>query len=114
VTRDGYEPRLIDAASDDADGKAFAERCAEHRHDFRSIVSPEDAAQMADLPAFTRELMNDAKRDLGTKFDWVAVDHWNTDNPHVHVLVRGRADDGRDLVISLYEPGLSTPRRRAR
>jgi hypothetical protein len=28
------------------------------------------------------------------------VDHWNTDNPHVHVLVRGRADDGQDLVVS--------------
>jgi hypothetical protein len=29
----------------------------------------------------------------------VAVDHWNTDNPHIHILVRGRADDGSDLVI---------------
>ena len=55
---------------------------------------------MADLRAFTRELMADAERDLGTKLDWVAVDHWNTDNPHVHVLIRGRADDGQDLVIS--------------
>ena len=55
---------------------------------------------MGDLRAFTRELMNDAERDLGTKLDWIAVDHWNTDNPHIHVLVRGRADDGQDLVIS--------------
>ena len=55
---------------------------------------------MADLRAFTRELMKDAEHDLGTGLDWVAVDHWNTDNPHVHVLVRGRADDGKDLVIS--------------
>src|SRR5258707_8062982 len=30
----------------------------------------------------------------------IAVDHWNTDNPHVHVLIRGRGDDGKDLVIS--------------
>ena len=44
--------------------------------------------------------MKDAERDLGTGLDWVAVDHWNTDNPHVHVLVRGRADDGQDLVVS--------------
>jgi hypothetical protein len=28
------------------------------------------------------------------------VDHWNTDNPHVHILIRGRAEDGKDLVIS--------------
>jgi type IV secretory pathway VirD2 relaxase len=100
VTRDGEEARLIDAASDGADGNAFAQRCAEDRHHFRFIVSPEDAAEMADLRAFTRELMNDAEGDLGTGLDWVAVDHWNTDNPHVHVLVRGEADDGKDLVIS--------------
>jgi type IV secretory pathway VirD2 relaxase len=55
---------------------------------------------MADLKGFTRDLMGQAERDLGTKLDWVAVDHWNTDNPHVHVLVRGVADDGRDLVIA--------------
>lgn len=54
---------------------------------------------MTDLRSFARELMADAERDLGTKLDWVAVDHWNTDNPHIHVLVRGRADDGQDLVI---------------
>jgi type IV secretory pathway VirD2 relaxase len=44
--------------------------------------------------------MEDAERDLGTALDWVAVEHWNTDNPHIHVLVRGRADDGQDLVVS--------------
>ncbi len=55
---------------------------------------------MTNLRAFTRELLVDVERDLGTKLDWIAVDHWNTDNPHVHVLIRGRADDGRDLVIS--------------
>jgi type IV secretory pathway VirD2 relaxase len=38
--------------------------------------------------------------DLGTKLDWVAVDHWNTDNPHVHLLVRGVDENGQDLVIS--------------
>ena len=100
VTRDGADARMFDAASDDADTKAFAERCEEDRHHFRFTVSPEDAGQIADLRAFTRELMKDAERDLGTGLDWVAVDHWNTDNPHIHVLVRGRADDGQDLVIS--------------
>ena len=100
VTRHRADARMFDAASDDADTKAFAERCEEDRHHFRFTVSPEDAGQMDDLRAFTRELMTDAERDLGTGLDWVAVDHWNTDNPHIHVLVRGRADDGKDLVIS--------------
>ena len=100
VTRDGADARMFDATSDDADTKAFVERCEGDRHHFRFTVSPEDAGQMADLRAFTRELMADAERDLGAKLDWVAVDHWNTDNPHIHVLVRGRADDNHDLVIS--------------
>jgi type IV secretory pathway VirD2 relaxase len=100
VTRDGADARMFDAKSEDADTKAFAERCEDDRHHFRFTVSPENAAEMADLRTFTRELMADAERDLDTRLDWVAVDHWNTDNPHVHVLARGRADDGRDLIIS--------------
>ena len=100
VTRDGADARMFDAHSDRTDEQAFAERCSDDRHHFRFIVSPEDAQDMTDLRAFTRELMADAERDLGTALDWVAVDHWNTDNPHVHILVRGRADDGQDLVIS--------------
>jgi type IV secretory pathway VirD2 relaxase len=100
VTRDGEEARMFDARSEVADERAFAERCKDDRHHFRFIVSPEDAADLENLRAFTRELLDDVERDLGTKLDWVAVDHWNTDNPHVHVLIRGRTDDGQDLVIS--------------
>ena len=54
VTRDGADARMFDATSDDADTKAFAERCEEDRHHFRFTVSPEDAGQMADLRAFAR------------------------------------------------------------
>ncbi len=100
VTRDGADARMFDARSEAADERAFAERCEDDRHHFRFIVSPEDAAQLADLRTFTRELMADVERDLGTRLDWVATDHWNTDNPHVHVLIRGKAEDGEDLVIS--------------
>ena len=100
VTCDGAPAQMFDAGTDRVDGEAFAARCEDDRHHFRFIVSPEDAGEMQDLRAFTRELMTDAQRDLGTSLDWVAVDHWNTDNPHIHVLVRGRADDGGDLVIS--------------
>ena len=100
VTRDGADARMFDARLDAADERAFAERCEDDRHHFRFIISPEDAAELGDLRTFTRELMTDVARDLGTKLDWIAVDHWNTDNPHVHVLIRGRAEDGQDLVIS--------------
>jgi type IV secretory pathway VirD2 relaxase len=99
VTRDGQRARMFGADTDNADTKDFVERCKDDRHHFRFIVSPEDAADMGDLKRFTRELMAQMGRDLGTKLDWVAVDHWNTDNPHLHVIVRGRTDDGQDLVI---------------
>lgn len=99
VTRDGREASLFDAEGDAADRSAFAARCEDDRHHFRFIVSPEDAGAMDDLRGFTRDLMKDMSRDLGTGLDWVAIDHWNTDNPHIHILVRGVADDGTDLVI---------------
>ena len=91
---------MFDAAGDAADARAFAERCQGDRHHFRFIVSPDDAMELSDLRAFTRDLMAQMSRDLGTKIDWVAIDHWNTEHPHIHVLARGRADDGADLVIS--------------
>jgi type IV secretory pathway VirD2 relaxase len=100
VTRDGAEARMFDASSNLVDEHAFAERCKDDRHHFRFIISPEDAAEVGDLRSFARELMTDVAQDLGTKLDWIAVDHWNTDNPHLHVLIRGRAEDGQDLVIS--------------
>ncbi|MEL6423329.1 MAG: DUF3363 domain-containing protein [Pseudomonadota bacterium] len=100
VTNDGRDAAMFDKEHDRADDRAFAASTEDDRHHFRFIVSPEDAGQMEDLRAFTRDLMSQAERDLGTELDWVAVDHWNTDNPHVHVLVRGKADDGKDLVIS--------------
>jgi len=100
VTQDGADARMFDARADTADVGAFAQRCEGDRHHFRFIVSPEDAPEMADLRAFTRDLMANAERDLGTTIDWVAVDHWNTDQPHVHVLARGVDEDGADLVIS--------------
>ena len=91
---------MFDARSDSADPAAFVDRGKDDRHHFRFIVSPEDATEMEDLRAFTHDLMCEAERDLGSKLDWVGVDHWNTDNPHIHILVRGKADDGNDLVIS--------------
>ncbi|MGY4572085.1 VirD2 family relaxase/mobilization nuclease [Bradyrhizobium sp. USDA 3256] len=100
VTRSGERAEMFDAGSDHADSAAFAGRCRDDRHHFRFIVSPEDAGDMTDLRAFTRDLAIQMETDLGTRLDWVAVDHWNTDNPHVHLLVRGVDEEGADLVIS--------------
>ena len=100
VTRDGEKARLFGPEGDNVDARDFAARCEDDRHHFRFIVSPEDAVDMADLKTHARELMGQMEKDLGTKLDWVGVDHWNTDNPHIHIIVRGRTDDGQDLLIS--------------
>ncbi|CAM5603240.1 type IV secretory pathway VirD2 relaxase [Aquamicrobium terrae] len=100
MTRDGEKARLFGPGTENPDGRAFAERCGDDRHHFRFIVSPDDAPDMADLRSFTRDLVGQMEKDLGTNLDWVAVDHWNTEHPHVHLIVRGVRDDGQDLVIS--------------
>jgi type IV secretory pathway VirD2 relaxase len=100
VTQDGEKARLFGPETEDADPKAFAERTQDDRHHFRFIVSPEDATEMSDLKTYARDLMGQMEKDLATRLDWVGVDHWNTDNPHVHIILRGRTDDGQDLVIS--------------
>lgn len=100
VTRDGEKARLFGSEMEHADGPGFAERCGDDRHHFRFIVSPDDAPDMPDLRSFTRDLVSQMETDLGTRLDWVAIDHWNTAHPHVHLIVRGVRDDGQDLVIS--------------
>jgi type IV secretory pathway VirD2 relaxase len=99
VTADGSPASAYGAELDAVDTREFASRCRQDRHQFRFIVSPEDGVEIADLREFTRELLTHMERDLGTKLDWVAVDHWDTDNPHTHVVLRGKDSGKKDLVI---------------
>jgi type IV secretory pathway VirD2 relaxase len=99
VTREGAAGQAYDRAADAADSKTFVERVEGDRHQFRFIVSAEDAEDIADLRRFTRDLMARMETDLGTRLDWIAVDHWDTDNPHSHVIVRGIDERGADLII---------------
>jgi type IV secretory pathway VirD2 relaxase len=100
TSRDGERGQLYSATEDRADGDAFLDRGKDDRHQFRFIVSPEDAADLSDLTEHTRDLMSRIEADLGTKLDWVAVNHYNTGHPHVHVIVRGKDDLGENLVIN--------------
>jgi type IV secretory pathway VirD2 relaxase len=100
VTREGQPGDLYDQHSDHAEGRDFLSRSEGDRHQFRFIVSPEDGAEYDDLKSVTRRLMDQMEKDLGTHLDWVAVDHFNTGHPHTHILVRGKDDQGKDLVIA--------------
>ena len=100
VTRDGEKARLFGPGGEDVNPKDFAERCEGDRHHFRFIVSPDDALEMSDLKSFTCDLVGQMEKDLDTRLDWAAVGHWNTEHPHIHLIVRGVRDHGEDLVIS--------------
>lgn len=100
TTREGEGGQLYDRDTQGVDGKAFLDRGSGDRHQFRFIVAPEDGAQYDDLKPLVRRLMADAEQDLGTRLDWVAVDHFNTRHPHSHVVVRGVDLRGKDLVIA--------------
>jgi type IV secretory pathway VirD2 relaxase len=100
VTRNAESGEPYDARADRVDLREFQTRGADDRHQFRFIVAPEDATELADLRGFTRQLMARVEADFGTRLDWVAVDHWDTDNPHTHIVLRGKDASGGDLVIA--------------
>jgi hypothetical protein len=80
------------------------EACAswdDDRHHFRLIISPEHGDKIDDMDAYVRDVMQRVAGDLREpKMAWVAINHHDTDQPHAHVLIRGKRANGRDLVIS--------------
>jgi type IV secretory pathway VirD2 relaxase len=100
VTKDGEKGQVYSAGRDVEDGRAFVERGREDRHQFRFIVSAEDGVELSDPRATTRDLMKQMEGDLGTRLDWIAVDHHNTGHPHTHIIVRGVTDDAKTLNIA--------------
>lgn len=96
------------------DGRDFVARSLESfdgrgdPHQFRIMISPEDGAELArvngdgtpNLKQTTRALMSQMEEDLGTRLDWVAVDHFDTAHPHTHIIVRGATHDGKGLNIA--------------
>lgn len=65
---------------------------------FKMIISPE-FGEKYDLEEYTKRYMQRLEKDLGRPLEWLAVDHYNTDNPHVHVVIRGIDRDGQELNI---------------
>ncbi|MGE0184051.1 MAG: DUF3363 domain-containing protein [Parvularculaceae bacterium] len=92
--------RLYGPDVEKVDGAAFLEEGKDDRHQFRIILSPEDAGELGRLDSYARDFMAAAEKDLGTRLDWVAVNHYNTDHPHVHIVLRGKDEKGADLVIA--------------
>jgi hypothetical protein len=107
ASADGNAGTFYDASRAEVNGKQEVAAWVPDRHHFRIIISPERGGDIPDMTAYVREVMQWVEKDLGvagviepgTKLQWIGINHHNTDNPHAHVVLRGRLEDGRDLVI---------------
>lgn len=97
VERDGSAGKLY-GADDGFDVQTFRTPIKGEQRQFRFIVSPEDGERL-DLKEFARSFMRQVEKDTGRSLIWTAVNHYNTDNPHVHIVVRGVDRDGHDVRI---------------
>ncbi len=97
---EGARPEFFDKSNEGLDAREVTRGWADDRHHFRFIISPEHGDRISDLRGYVREVMSRAAADLGEpRLNWVATCHFDTGQPHAHVLVRGKREDGRDLVI---------------
>ena len=97
VEKDGSKGKLY-SATENIDRTALAAELRGERHQFRFIVSPEDGEAL-ELTTFARDLMAQVERDTGRRLIWGAVNHHDTDNPHVHIVVRGVDQAGKEVRI---------------
>lgn len=61
----------------------------------RLMLSPSDAERPEDLRAMTYRVMRGLEADTGRALHWVAVEHRNTDQPHVHIVLAGGGERAR-------------------
>jgi type IV secretory pathway VirD2 relaxase len=100
IERDGVEkdgsPGVLYGHEGSVARETFEQPRLGERHQFRFIVSPEDARDL-DLTDYVRELMKRVECDVGRSLEWAAVNHHDSDHPHAHVVVRGVCREGRSL-----------------
>ena len=99
AAQEGEKNLLFNGSENEVDKDEFWQRGKDDRHQFRIIVSPEDGKDFDSLRTYTRNIMAQMERDLGTKLDWVAANHYDTANPHTHIVIRGVKENGKTLII---------------
>jgi hypothetical protein len=66
---------------------------------WKIIISPEFGERL-DLTRLTRDLMGQMEKDLHVQLEWVAVAHFNTERPHIHVALRGVGQNGAEIRLA--------------
>jgi hypothetical protein len=101
AAREDEQGQFYDASRDEVEDLShdLSDWTDEDPRHFRIMIAPESASRMEDLKGYVRDVMGQMESDLGIKTEWVAVNHSNTDNPHAHVILRGRTQAGHELRI---------------
>ncbi|MFP4465347.1 MAG: DUF3363 domain-containing protein [Alphaproteobacteria bacterium] len=97
---EGERASFYSSEGEELEARRFVEAAKADPHHFRIIISPENASEIEDMTSYVRDVMEKIDEDLGAQTDWMAVNHFNTDNPHSHVIIRGRDKSGKELRIS--------------
>ncbi len=63
---------------------------------WKVIISPEMAHKL-DLKEHVRAVMGHVEKDLSARLEWVAIGHYDTDNPHAHIVIRGIDREGQEV-----------------
>jgi len=63
---------------------------------WKIILSPEFGEQL-DMQQLARGVMARVEKEIGAGVEWVAVAHYNTGHPHVHIAMRGIDRQGREI-----------------
>ena len=96
---DGEKPELFSQEDKSLALKDIATKFEDSPHNFRFIISPEDGDKI-DMKAFTKDLIKTIENDLKTKLQWVASCHYDTNEPHVHIVINGQDGSGKKLLIT--------------
>lgn len=100
VGQDGKKPEFVgrSGTTNSHDVRKEVVQWAGDHHHFRFIVSPE-RTEGVNLEQFAERLVGRMEDKLGTKLQWYGAAHHNTDNPHIHLMIRGKDDRGNDLIL---------------
>ena len=63
---------------------------------WKIILSPEFGDKL-DMQGFARGVMAQVEKEIDAGVEWLAVAHYNTGHPHIHVAMRGMDRRGREI-----------------
>ena len=101
VSKSGESPSFF-SGNNERTKKEISEEISnwgEDRHHFRFIISPERGRDL-NLEDYTTRLVTQLQKDLGEELNWFATCHYNTDEPHIHLVIRGVDSKGQTLNIA--------------